>query len=251
MVGDALPALAEGTRLLMVRAGDGWWRSPAEATAAATPEALVIDDARGHGGGRRESGRCGWRALRARRAPHRPRRRGDAQRLPARGGRGLRGARRGVAPARGGGTRRPDEPSGRRGPIAAREGTTPARADRDHSHDRGPRGRRRHGAGHEPGGPGPGGRARIGADRRKPFTNLCGAHEAEGVRAFVTQVCAGTPGLVRFSGQGLDGVPRVFEFRSVPLRRDRDTASALGVMRVVPAEQRAPEPRSRRQTPTS
>jgi hypothetical protein len=39
----------------------------------------------------------------------------------------------------------------------------------------------------------------------KPFTLLCDAHDADGVRAFVTQVCAGTPGLVRFSGKSWRG----------------------------------------------
>ncbi len=78
----------------------------------------------------------------------------------------------------------------------------------------------------------------------KPFTLLCDAHDANGVRAFVTQVCAGTPGLVRFSGKGLDGEARTFEFRSVPLRRDRDVSSALGVMRIVPADRLAQAPRS-------
>lgn len=70
----------------------------------------------------------------------------------------------------------------------------------------------------------------------KPFTTLCDANDADGVRAFVTQVCAGSPGLVRFSGKGIDGEARTFEFRSVPLRRERDASSALGVMRVVPVD---------------
>ena len=72
----------------------------------------------------------------------------------------------------------------------------------------------------------------------RPFTALCAPAAAGEVTAFVTHVCAGTAGQIRFPGPGFDGVHRVFDLRAVPMRRDRDAASALGVMRLAPAQQR-------------
>ena len=102
-------------------------------------------------------------------------------------------------------------------------------ADRVDSHQRHARGRGWHGPGDEPRGPDPGGGTRVGGGRRAPVRRAVRPGPVEDVKTFVKRVCSGTPGQVRFAGRGIDGQPRTFELRAVPLRRDWDTASALGV----------------------
>lgn len=65
--------------------------------------------------------------------------------------------------------------------------------------------------------------------------SLADAPAVEDLRAFVTRVCQGAPGLARFSGRALDGTPKTFEIRAVPMPRDQDTTVMLGVMRIAPA----------------
>jgi PAS domain-containing protein len=72
----------------------------------------------------------------------------------------------------------------------------------------------------------------------RPFTAMCDPAAAGEVTAFLRHVCAGTAGQIRFPGPGFDGIHRVFDLRAVPMRRDRDAASVLGVMRLAPASQR-------------
>ena len=75
----------------------------------------------------------------------------------------------------------------------------------------------------------------------RPFATICDPAVAAEVGAFIGQVCAGRAGQVRFPGPGCDGIQRVFDLRAVPMRRDRDASSALGVMRLAPG-QSAPRP---------
>lgn len=235
LVGGSPAAMKQGNRLQIVTAGDDWWQSPADKTTAVRPHALVLDDGRGiamvitaikalRDAGRFEpvvlitdttndDERTAYRRLGVTACLPRT----ELARLPDVVERAVQT------------TRLEDELTLLRAkeqrlralietiptPVAlvGAEGTVQAMNLA--------------------------GLTLIGAREStqivgKPFTTLAGDNDSEGVKSFVAQVCGGTPGLVRFSGKGIDGEPRVFEFRSVPLRRERDASSALGVMRVVP-----------------
>lgn len=69
---------------------------------------------------------------------------------------------------------------------------------------------------------------------------LCDESDADDLRQFVQAVCAGHSGFTRFHGRTLDGSTRPLELRAVPMAREHDATVLLGVLRVaadtVPAE---------------
>lgn len=74
----------------------------------------------------------------------------------------------------------------------------------------------------------------------RPLATLGDPAAAGDVRAFIARVCQGTAGVTRFQGRGLEGTPRTFEIRAVPLPREQDSTVMLGVVRVVPATDLSP-----------
>jgi PAS domain S-box-containing protein len=242
-VGTSQPVLPEGSRLQFLAADEIWWQSPAEKTASAGADAVVLDDGRGvtatvaavaalreggvlapvvvlasdpDAGAREAYGRAGVEECLAR---------AEGARLPDTVERAVETARLTaeltLLRAREQRLRALIESIPVSVTLVGADGTVQAMNLA--------------------------GLALVGARASaevvgRPIDALCNPEVVDDLKAFIRRVCAGTPGQARFAGRGLDGQPRTFEFRAVPLRRGRDTASALGVMRLAPVETAAPRP---------